>query len=61
MPFTSKCPPFLSLTAVADRLAVSKKTVTRWIAAGDLPAHRLGGQWRVAWADLMAFIATRRR
>ena len=45
---------------VAEQLGVSSKTVRRWIAAGDLPAHRLGRQLRISEADLAAFIARSR-
>ena len=45
---------------VAEQLGVSTKTVRRWIAAGDLPVHRLGRQLRISEADLVAFIAQRR-
>lgn len=45
---------------VAETLQVSTKQVRRWIAAGDLVAHRLGRQLRIADADLRAFVAHRR-
>ncbi len=51
----------LSLRDLADRLDVSVKTVSRWIKAGELPAHRLGGQIRIAETDAIAFAAARRR
>jgi excisionase family DNA binding protein len=51
---------FYSIDAVAELLGVSTKTVRRWIAAGDLPVHRLGRQLRISEADLAAFIALRR-
>lgn len=42
---------------VADRLQVSRKTVYRWISAGDLPALKLGGRTiRVSWPDVLAMI-----
>ena len=46
---------------VAEQLGVSTKTVRRWIAAGELPVHRLGRQLRISEADLVAFIARSRR
>lgn len=45
---------------VADTLQVSSKQVRRWIASGDLVAHRLGRQLRIADTDLRAFVAQRR-
>lgn len=50
----------LTLAAVAERLAVSTKTVRRWIAGELLHAHRLGRQVRVAEEDLQLFLALRR-
>ena len=35
-------PVYLSLEEAADALAVSTKTIRRWIAAGTLPAYRCG-------------------
>ena len=69
---TTKAPPsprkhapdqlrFYAVDAVAEQLGVSSKTVRRWIAAGDLPVHRLGRQLRISEADLVAFIARSRR
>jgi excisionase family DNA binding protein len=39
---------FLTITEVAERLHVSVRTVRRWIDAGDLVAHRIGGIVRIA-------------
>ncbi len=57
----NRIPNLLTITDVADRCSVSVKTVRRWIAAGDLVAHRLGQQLRVSEADLAAFLALRRQ
>jgi excisionase family DNA binding protein len=40
---------------------VVPKTIHRWIAAGDLIAHRLNRRIRVSEADLQAFILARRQ
>ena len=50
----------LSIADVARRCQVSKKTVRRWIDAGDLVAYRLGRQWRIDPADLRYFLKSRR-
>jgi excisionase family DNA binding protein len=42
----------LSTDEVAVLLAVSPKTVRRWIAEGELPAVKLHRQWRVRAAEL---------
>ncbi len=51
---------FVTAKATADRIGVSEKTVRRWIASSELPAHRLGRSVRIAEADLQAFLALRR-
>ena len=53
-------PSFFTLDEVADRLQVSTRTLRRWIAAGELKAHRLGGVVRISGEDLRAFLALRR-
>ena len=42
----------LSTDEVAELLAVSPKTVRRWIAEGELPAVTLHRQWRVRAVEL---------
>ena len=42
----------LSTEEVAVLLAVTPKTVRRWIAAGELPAVKLHRQWRVCATHL---------
>lgn len=49
----------LDIPAVADICCVSEKTIRRWIEARDLPAARLGGQWRIRPRDLEDFIRDR--
>jgi excisionase family DNA binding protein len=56
----SRSAPLLTLAAAATRLAVSTKTLRRWISAEQLRSHRLGRQIRIAEEDLQAFLATRR-
>jgi excisionase family DNA binding protein len=51
---------FFTIAEVAERLHVSTRTVRRWIEAGDLVAHRIGGIVRVAESDLRAFLALHR-
>lgn len=38
---------YLNAAETARRLGVDKSTVTRWIAAGAVPAVRVGGRWRI--------------
>ena len=49
----------LIIKEVAALCRVSEKTVRRWIDARELPAARLGGQWRVRPRDLDIFIRDR--
>ena len=56
----SGLPKFYAIKTVAETLEVSIRTVRRWIARGDLIAHRLNGVVRIAEADLRAFLALRR-
>jgi excisionase family DNA binding protein len=49
----------LSIDDAADLLAVSTKSVRRWIATRELPAVQLGTHWRIRPQDLEAFIRDR--
>jgi excisionase family DNA binding protein len=43
----------LTLHEVADRLGVHYMTVYRHVRLGMLPAHKIGGSWRIDAADLV--------
>ncbi len=51
---------FFTISEVAENLRVGKRTVHRWIHAGDLVVHRVGGVVRIAEMDLRAFLALHR-
>lgn len=51
--------PLLTIPEVALLLKVSEKTVRRWITDKELPAARLGGQWRIRPRDLELFVRER--
>ena len=53
-------PRYYTIQEVAELLNVSHRTVRRWIANGDLIAHRVGGVVRIAEDDLRAFLALHR-
>jgi excisionase family DNA binding protein len=53
-------PRYYTIQEVAELLVVSPRTVRRWIANGDLIAHRPGGIIRIAEDDLRAFLALHR-
>lgn len=48
---------FLTVAEVASRLRVSKQAAYRMIGSGELRAKRFGGSYRVATADLNAYVS----
>jgi excisionase family DNA binding protein len=52
---------FYTVAELAKMFGVVPKTIHRWIAAGDLVAHRLNRRIRVSEADLQTFILVRRQ
>jgi excisionase family DNA binding protein len=53
--------PYLTKRQVAERLAVGVRTLERMVATHDLPAHRVGGQRRFLWSEVVAWVATGER
>jgi excisionase family DNA binding protein len=51
---------YYTLAEIAQRLKVSYRTVYRWVQAKELPAYKLGTEWRVAESDLQAFLQARK-
>jgi excisionase family DNA binding protein len=51
---------FFTVRQVAHLLAVSERTVRRWIKQRELVAHPFGRVVRIAEGDLKAFIGTHR-
>ena len=49
--------PLLTVAEIAAVLRVSNMTVYRLIKAGDLPALRVGKNYRIREADLSTFLA----
>ena len=48
--------PLLTVAEVADVLRVSNMTVYRLIKAGDIPALRVGKNYRIRQTDLSRFL-----
>jgi excisionase family DNA binding protein len=48
-------PDELTTTVAADMLGVSRPTLMKRIAAGELPAHRVGSHTRLRTSDVLAF------
>lgn len=46
----------LTIPEAGELLRVSTKTIRRWITAGNLPAAKLGQQWRIRPQDLNHFV-----
>jgi excisionase family DNA binding protein len=51
---------YYTLPEVAEKLKVSRRTVYRWVQAGELPAYKLGGEFRITERDLEQFLEERR-
>ena len=51
---------WLTTDEVAKELKVNVKTVRNWIASGELEAMDVGGEYRIARADLNDFIQRRK-
>jgi len=51
----------LTLPEVAQLLKVAQKTVYTMAQKGELPAFKVGGQWRFRRADLDAWIDAKTR
>ena len=51
----------LTLPEVAQLLKVAEKTVYTMAQKGELPAFKVGGQWRFRRTDLDAWIDTKTR
>ena len=49
----------LTIAEVAAYLKLSRRTAWRWCKNGQLPAVKVGHQWRVAQSDLEEFIQGR--
>lgn len=49
-------PTYLTVRDIAERLSLSRSTVHRYIASGDLRSITLGGSRRVSEEDLEEFM-----
>ena len=52
---------FLTVAEVALQLRLHPTTVYRWLKRGDLPAFKIGDNWRVSSEALELWILDRRR
>ena len=51
----------LTAEEVADYLRVDRNTIYIWCREGELPAIKVGKEWRITQADLVTFLTQRRR
>lgn len=58
--WTGELAPLLTITDAAEALRVSRATVYRLVAEGELPRIRVRGHSRIARADVIALIERRR-
>lgn len=56
---TNESLQLLTLSEAARLLHVSTKTLQRMIRSGDLPALKVGGQWRLRESQLVNWIQSR--
>jgi len=56
---TNESLQLLTLIEAAQLLHVSTKTLQRMIRSGDLPALKVGGQWRLRESQLISWIESR--
>ena len=47
---------FLTLKQVAEALQISGRTAMRMIARKELPAFKVGGQWRIRESELTKWL-----
>ena len=57
----SRRPAYLTVDEVAQRFHVNVTTVYRLVERGQLPAFKIGNQWRFSEARLEQWIADRER
>ena len=54
---TTRLPRMFTVAETAEQLRVCTKTVVRLIARGRLRAQRVGSRYRIAEADIRAYLA----
>lgn len=53
-------PDFLTVEEIAEKLRVKVYTVRDWIRRKELPAYKVGRDWRIAKEDYEKFLAERK-
>jgi excisionase family DNA binding protein len=47
----------ITISDLADRIGMSRKTIWAWVRHGKLKSKRYGAQHRIGWADWQQFLA----
>ena len=45
-----------NLESVAEYLGVNKDTIRNWIKKTDIPAHKIGRQWKFKLSEIEAWV-----
>ncbi len=48
--------PWSNLDEVASYLGVNKDTIRNWIKKTDIPAHKIGRQWKFKLSEVDAWV-----
>jgi excisionase family DNA binding protein len=51
----------LTTTTAAEQIGVSRPTLMKIVAAGELPTHKVGSHTRLRTVDVLSYIEERRR
>jgi excisionase family DNA binding protein len=47
---------WMSVSEIAEHLGVAAITIYRWLEKGQIPAHRVGKQWRFNQSEVDAWV-----
>lgn len=53
---TNKVEPWVCLEELAEYLGVNKDTIRNWIKKTDIPAHKIGRQWKFKLSEVDKWI-----
>ena len=48
--------PWSNLEEIATYLGVNKDTIRKWIKKTDIPAHKIGRQWKFKLSEVDAWV-----
>ena len=53
---TKRVEPWVCLEKLAEYLGVNKDTIRNWIKKTDIPAHKIGRQWKFKLSEVDEWI-----